>query len=78
MQEPTMQRLSILAIPTAALALVAASLAHADTRSDQAVPKAPAEKAQGPKNGFPDNHGMEVAMEHANEHARFIRNDSDG
>ena len=32
----------------------------------------------GPRDGFPENHGMEVAREHANEHAAFNRHDSPG
>ena len=29
----------------------------------------------GPRQGFPDNHGLEQAHEHANEHAAFHHHD---
>jgi len=69
-----------------AVALIAiGATAHADTRSSNALPKNPSPledqakgNPQGPKNGFPDNHGLERAREVANEHARFQRHDSDG
>jgi len=68
------------------VALIAmGATAHADTRSSNALPKNPSPleaqakgNPQGPKNGFPDNHGLERAREVANEHARFQRHDSDG
>lgn len=73
--------------PALAIAAVAvAGSAYADTRSSQAISK-PAQASaksgaqsapQGPKQGFPDNHGLERAREVANEHARFLRNDSEG
>ncbi|MCH7627154.1 MAG: hypothetical protein IH997_00370 [Proteobacteria bacterium] len=32
----------------------------------------------GPKKGWPDNHGIDNAWEHANEHSAHHRNDSEG
>ncbi|MCW1381964.1 hypothetical protein OLX02_03930 [Novosphingobium sp. KCTC 2891] len=32
----------------------------------------------GPKKGWRDNHGLENAYEHSNEHSAHHRNDSDG
>lgn len=34
----------------------------------------PGRETAGPKNGFPQNHGLDVAQEHANEHAPFKSN----
>jgi len=72
-------------VSLSAAALVVAAAAHAETRSSNALPKNPSPleaqakgNPQGPKNGFPDNHGLERAREVANEHARFQRHDSDG
>ncbi|MBC2664336.1 hypothetical protein H7F51_02260 [Novosphingobium flavum] len=74
------------ALPLAALI---AGGAYADTRSAAAIPaKAAANAAapqstpqstpQGPKAGFPDSPGLDRAREVANEHARFLRPDSEG
>ncbi|WP_225205048.1 hypothetical protein [Novosphingobium huizhouense] len=35
-------------------------------------------KHVGPKKGWPRNHGIENAWQHANEHSAHHRNDSDG
>lgn len=78
-----------LAFPLAAGAALLSGGAQAATRSDDALPSqatvkkqtpaaAPAQNAQGPKNGFPDTPGRGQAMDRANEHARFKRNDSAG
>jgi hypothetical protein len=85
LQELDMRYVSILAVPVSALALIAGTAAGAETRSSMALPKeghggqlALAQNAHGPKNGFPENRGLERAMERANEHARFKRCDSEG
>jgi len=76
-----------IAVPLAITALMASGAAIAGTRSGQALPgpsashttsPGQAHAPQGPKNGFPDNRGIERAMEVANENARFKRPDSHG
>lgn len=70
--------------PAIATAALSAAAVQADTRSADAVPKkgnataTAAAKAQGPKQGFPDNAGLARAREVANENARFLRPDSAG
>ena len=72
-------------VPLAAALIATGATAHADTRSSNALPRNPTPlenqargNPQGPKNGFPDNHGLERAREVASEHARFQRPDSEG
>lgn len=81
MPKPVM-RYALLAAAVVPLATMAGA---ASTRSSNALPNNHAQAAepedkgpQGPKNGFPDNRGLERAREVANEHARFLRHDSDG
>jgi len=71
--------------PLALTLFMFAATAQAETRSSNALPQSSAHgqgqaksSPQGPKDGFPDNHGLERAREVANEHARFQRHDSDG
>ena len=72
---------SVLAVSTL---VVSASTAFAKndakanaTASGQESQK-PKKTDVGPRDGFPENHGMEVAREHANEHAAFNRHASPG
>lgn len=72
-------------MPMTAAALLASGTVHADTRSSGAMSAPDKQSAtaargnpQGPKRGFPDNDGIRNAKEHANEHARFLRHDSEG
>jgi len=63
-----------------------ATVASADSRSSQALPKALGAQAAanaapapaGPKAGFPSTPGLDRAREVANQNARFLRNDSNG
>jgi hypothetical protein len=75
-------------------AAASASASASETRSSAAVTrsgaKAPAtpdraesatsqgSTSQGPRDGFPDNRGIENARERANDNAAFKRNDSQG
>ena len=82
-----------IAFATIAPALALATPAHAgSTRSGTSLPRANHEALAenrgrsagdlpshvGPKKGWPDNHGIENAWEHANEHSAHHRNQSDG
>lgn len=78
----------------AGMALTPAAASAGETRSSAAVTKsgakAPATQdragngtsqrstSQGPRDGFPDNRGIENARERANDNAAFKRNDSQG
>ena len=82
-----------IAIATFSITLAIASSANAkETRSASSLPKASSTTHRddrgakgkdlprhvGPKKGWPDNHGIENAWEHANEHSAHHRNDSEG
>lgn len=58
----------------------AATAEAAQTRSSAALPaqKPSTTAPQGPKQGFPDNRGLERARQVANANARFLRPDSEG
>lgn len=75
----------------AGLSLAPAAASAGETRSSAAVPKAGLDArakpqagtdnrstSQGPRDGFPDNRGLENAREHANDNAAFKRRDSEG
>jgi hypothetical protein len=77
-----------LAAGIVAAALILPAAAHAgENRAGAAIPKSGYDTAKkddkakptvGPKDGFPDNRGIDRAYERSNEHSALHRNDSKG